>query len=103
MDRSMVKHEQLNLEVLAHPTVRAQQERGESSFLTASLQLKVDVPVHVNLNSGDPLVVTIAGEDGELLARTFAEVRTATPTPIEEKDLGVIGMERVHKARQTDG
>jgi hypothetical protein len=93
---------QLSLNILPHPHVRAKEQAGDFVFLEGSLVLKVDVPVRQDLNHGDRLLVTVADEDGTVMSRAYAEVKAVTLAPIELKDVGIVGTERVHKAKQTD-
>jgi hypothetical protein len=93
---------QLTLDVLPHPRVRAMQEAGDHVFLEGSLTLKLDVPVRTDLNHGDRLMVTVADDDGTVLSRAYAEIKAVQLAPIDLKDVGIIGTERVHKAKLTD-
>jgi hypothetical protein len=93
---------QLTLDVLPHPRVRQMQDAGDHVFLEGSLALKLDVPVRNDLNHGDRLMVTVADGDGTVLARAYAEVKSVELAPLEIKDIGIVGTERVHKAKLTD-
>lgn len=93
---------QLTFDVEPHPHLKHRQERGEYVFLTASLELSVDVPVTKDMQSGDKFLVTILGEDGEMIARRYGEVTHPSFPLIREKKIGVIGQNRTHHAKLTD-
>lgn len=71
-----------------------------AEVLGAELKLNGALGLDVNLEHGDELVVTIAGADGEVLARSEATV-SAPPSfvPIEEDKVGLVGYVRSHKAK----
>lgn len=100
---SRYRREQLSFDVELHPAAIKRQE-DESLHLNATVEGKLELPVGVNLNHGDRLVITIADEDGEALASSHATIK-APPTfePIESKDLGLLGYTRVHKFKLEDG
>jgi hypothetical protein len=93
---------QLSLDVHPHPQVAAAAAAGEPVYLQGALEAKIELAVPHDLNAGDKLLVTLAGEDGELLDRAYLEVRRIRFDPIEDKTLGVIGTTRVHLAKQAD-
>lgn len=96
---------QLSLIVKPHPALERKAADGEPVYLQAELEVKVAIPVAQDFNPGAGFVVTIAGADGEVLGHARAElagkgaVRFDT---IEDKDLGIIGTTRVHKATQVE-
>jgi hypothetical protein len=96
---------QLSLDVKAHPALERKAADGEPVYLQAELEAKVLVPVDRDYNPGDQFVVTIADAHGEAVGRAYVElagkgaVRFDT---LEDKDLGVIGTLRHHKATQTE-
>lgn len=93
---------QLTLDVLPHPAVQARRDADMHVFMEGSLTLKVDVPVPRDFNSGDRLLISVADDDGTVFARAYAEVGSVELSPIEIKDIGIVGTERVHKAKLTD-
>jgi hypothetical protein len=102
MDERPTGRRQLTFEVEPHPDLKERDARGEHIFLTGSMQLKVDVPVVKDLNSGDKFMVTIVDADGELIARRYGEVKHVAFPLIKEPKIGVIGQDRAHKAELTD-
>lgn len=74
-----------------------------AEVLGADLTLKGSFALRAALEHGDELIVTVTGPDGEVLARSEAEV-SAPPSfvPIEDKDAGLLGYTRAHKARLGD-
>lgn len=93
---------QLSFNVAPHPEVLERQARNEGTWLTAELKVPVELDVHDDLQPGDRLHVTVAGDDGTVLGSMYAEVASVAFVPIREKDLGVIGTTRVHKAKRAD-
>lgn len=96
---------QLSLDVKPHPALEHKARDGEPVYLQAELEVKVTIPVAQDFNAGDGFIVTIAGPDGDVVGRARAElggkgaVRFDT---LEDKDLGIIGTLRHHKATQVD-
>jgi hypothetical protein len=90
---------QLTLDVLPHPRAAA---RGADAFIAGTLKLSGELRVDRDLNAGDELVVIVQDADGEVLAHHQAQVGPVTLAPVEDKDFGVIGTERIHKAKVTD-
>lgn len=92
---------------LSFDVVPATIQRGGRSepaeVLGGELKIKGALRLDANLQHGDPLIITVTGADGEILAATRAEV-AAPPSfaPIEEKDIGLIGYSRVHTAKPTE-
>jgi hypothetical protein len=86
---------QLTLDV--HPHTEA--ARREHHYIAGNLRIAGDYSVPHDLHAGDELTVTVANADGQVIAQALARVGAVTLTPIEDKDLGVIGTERVHKAK----
>lgn len=89
-------NDQITLDVEPHPDVQAAQRRGDTVYLTASLDGKLSVPVDRDLNSGNELVITVAGADGQVLATAYAVVKAPKFVDIEIEELGTVGLERVH-------
>jgi hypothetical protein len=71
--------------------------------IAGSLKLSGDLRVQRDLNHGDELLVTVTDADGSVLARAQATI-SAPPSfvPIEDKDLGLIGYDRAHRAKLGD-
>lgn len=93
---------QLSMDILPHPEVQRREAKGDHVWLQGELEAKLAVPVGEDLNAGDRLIVTVAGDDGEILARHYLEVGRVYLEPIEDRDLGVIGTRRVHNAKLVD-
>jgi hypothetical protein len=92
----------LTLDVYPHPEAARRAADDDATYLQAELEGKITVPVHRDYNAGDRLLVTIAGDDGEIIGRRYLEVGRVTFEPIVERNLGVIGTTRVHKATQVE-
>lgn len=88
---------QLTLDVHPHPELD-----GEPGLLAGALKVTGEYMLNRDLNIGDELVVVIQSADGEVLTSAKAKVGPVTLGPIEDKDLGVIGTERAHRAKVTD-
>lgn len=86
---------QLSLDVRQHPNA---EQRGDG-FLTASLKLQGALPLGRDLNPGDDLMVTVSSADGEIIATGTFETGPVGFAPISDKTAGVVGLERVHKAK----
>jgi len=74
----------------------------ERLHIAGSLRIADALSIPCDLNHGDMLLVQVSGPDGEIL--TTAEFAVAAPPsfiPIEDKDIGLIGYERAHKAKLT--
>lgn len=88
---------QLSLEVRRHPSLEA---RGSAAgILVGVVKLSGGLPVDRDLNAGDVLTVTVANQDGEVVGSGVYEVRGVALDPIVDGRAGVIGTERVHRAR----
>jgi hypothetical protein len=96
---STIGYGQLTLDVLPHPSAA---RRGDGAYIAGTLKLTGDFRVLQDLNAGDSLIVVVQNADGEVLSHHQAEVGPVTLKPIEDKDLGIIGTERIHKAKVTD-
>lgn len=94
-----IRSQQLTLDVLPHP-VAAHREGG--GYIAGTLKLTGELRVDRDLNAGDSLIVVVQDADGDILAHHEAEVGPVTLAPIEDKDLGIIGTERIHRARIGD-
>lgn len=97
---------QLSLIVQPHPTLEAKARAGEPVYLQAELEVKVTIPVDRDYNPGAGFVITIAGPDGEVIGHARAELAAKGAIrfdTLEDRDLGVIGTLRHHKATQTEG
>lgn len=71
--------------------------------INGSLKIAGALNVPYDLNHGDMLLIQVTGMDGEVLATSEATI-SAPPSfvPIEDKDLGLIGYERAHRAKLVD-
>lgn len=71
--------------------------------VAGEIKLRGALPVSVDLQHGDALIVVVTGIDGEVLAQCNAEI-SAPPAflPIEDKDLGLLGYTRSHPAKIGD-
>lgn len=94
---------QLSLEIAKHPDILAREAANHAVYITADLQLKGRFPIREDLQHGDRLVVAISDADGQVVSRGYLEV-DAPPKfePIIEKNVGVIGLNRAHRATLTD-
>jgi hypothetical protein len=95
---TMIDAGQLTFNIAPHPS--AASRPGGLPVMGASLAIKGALAIEEDLNHGDALTVTIANADGEIIATAQLEV-AAPPSfvPIEDKDLGLLGYERAHKAK----
>lgn len=96
-----VNTDQLTLNVLPHPRLAKDLDSGKLR-IAGELKIAGALPIAEDLNHGDELLITIATADGRVLVRSYAEVAGPPPLiPIEDKDLGLIGYTRSHKAKPT--
>jgi hypothetical protein len=88
---------QLTFDVKPHPEARGDMR------IVGSLKIQGAIGVPCDLDHGDMLLVTVSGPDGEVLASCEATI-AAPPSfvPIEDKELGLLGYERAHRAKLTD-
>lgn len=96
-------HRQLTFDVIPRVITNLRGEQRPAEVLASELTIKGEFRLgEVALEHGDELHVTIAGADGEVITSVVAEV-SAPPSfvPIEEKDIGLIGYTRAHKAKLT--
>lgn len=93
---------QLSLAILPHPELAKREADGDPTWIVGRLEAKLDLRVGQDYNAGDEFLVTVTGADGELVGRVTLEVEYVVPKPIREKGLGIIGMERIHKAKIVD-
>lgn len=65
----------------------------------ASVKVSGEISIPCDLAAGERLVVVVSDADGQVIGQ--AEVLASPPAflPIEDKDLGVLGFERVHKLK----
>lgn len=82
----------LSLEVRQRPEL-------EDPILVGSLELKGAIPVKRDLHAGQQLTVQIAGPDGEIVATGIYEVGLPGFKDVKMRGVGVVGTERVHKAK----
>lgn len=90
---------QLTLDVVPHPELV---QLGRDGIVVGTLKIAGEYRLDRDLRAGDELTVTIADADGEVIAHGLARVGPVTLSPIEEKDAGVIGTERAHRAKVVD-
>lgn len=94
----MLQPVQLSLDVKQHPDLQYR----DGTYVAGTLKVQGDYRVDQDLNAGDALIVVIQDADGQVLSQARAVVGQVSLLPIEEKDLGVIGTGRAHKAKLTD-
>jgi hypothetical protein len=98
----MTTEQQLSFNI-APKQIRRGGRQEPADVLGGELKLKGALRVDESLNHGDELLVTVADRDGRIISRAYLEVdRPPTFTPIEEKDIGLIGYSRVHTAAVSD-
>jgi hypothetical protein len=85
---------QLSLEVRHRPELS---ERD--AFISGSVKLAGDLPVRKDLHAGNRLTVSVADADGTVIASGVFEVGLPNFKDIKAKGAGIIGVERVHKAK----
>lgn len=83
---------QLSLDVRQRPSL-------EDPLLTGSLKLKGDLPVKRDLQVGEQITVTVADADGIIFATGLFEVGAPGFKELKMRDVGPIGLERVHTAQ----
>lgn len=96
---SITTERQLTLDILPHPSAA---HRGDDALIAGTLKVSGELRVDRDLNAGDELIVLVQSADGEVLSQHQAVVGPVTLSPIEDKDLGIIGTERIHRAKVTD-
>lgn len=93
---------QLTLDVLPHREVLERQAQGDPTWVQGEIKLTGELDVSQDLNAGERLLVTVADEDGQVITRGYFEVGDIGLVPIRDKDLGVIGTMRTHKAKRVE-
>lgn len=94
--------QRLTMEVADHPNVAEREAEGLATYMTGTLKISGDFDVKRDLNPGERMLVQVMNEDGEVIARSYAEIVGPAFEPIVEKHAGVIGTNRAHKAKLVD-
>lgn len=100
---SSTRRRQLSFDVEPHPDLdRKAREQERDLWLDGAIKVSGQLDVDVNLDHGDELIITIAGVDGEVLARHYATIDKPPGFAVIALDGEPVGYRRIHTAAVGD-